>query len=112
MKAAVLYKAQTPLVMEELDIPEPGPSQVMVKMMASGVCHSDWHVVKGEWTHLPLPIILGHEGAAIVEAVGPGVHNVDTAKCARSAGQLYALIFSIRKSVQRSVVQALRLTKW
>ena len=76
MKAAVLYKAQTPLVMEELDIPEPGPSQVMVKMMASGVCHSDWHVVKGEWTHLPLPIILGHEGAAIVEAVGPGVTNV------------------------------------
>ena len=60
MKAAVLYKAQTPLVMEELDIPEPGPSQVMVKMMASGVCHSDWHVVKGavSYTHLTLPTIL------------------------------------------------------
>ena len=76
MKAAVLYEAQTPLVIEELDIEEPGPGQVMVKMMASGVCHSDWHVVKGEWTHLPLPIILGHEGAGIVEATGPGVDNV------------------------------------
>ena len=76
MKAAVLYEAQTPLVMEELDIGEPAPGQVMVKMMASGVCHSDWHVVKGEWTHLPLPIILGHEGAGIVEATGPGVNNV------------------------------------
>ena len=77
MKAAVLYEAQTPLVIEELDIGEPGPGQVMVKMMASGVCHSDWHVVKGEWTHLPLPIILGHEGAGIVEATGPGVNNVE-----------------------------------
>jgi S-(hydroxymethyl)glutathione dehydrogenase/alcohol dehydrogenase len=76
MKAAVLYEAQTPLVIEELDIGEPGPGQVMVKMMASGVCHSDWHVVKGEWTHLPLPIVLGHEGAGIVEATGPGVTNV------------------------------------
>lgn len=76
MKAAVLYEARTPLVIEELDIPEPGPNQVMVKMMASGVCHSDWHVVKGEWTHLPLPIILGHEGAGIIEATGPGVTNV------------------------------------
>ena len=77
MKAAVLYEAQTPLVIEELDIEEPGPGQVVVKMMASGVCHSDWHVVKGEWTHLPLPIILGHEGAGIVEATGPGVSNVE-----------------------------------
>ena len=77
MKAAVLYEAQTLLVIEELDIGEPGPGQVMVKMMASGVCHSDWHVVKGEWTHLPLPIILGHEGAGIVEATGPGVNNVE-----------------------------------
>ncbi len=76
MKAAVLYEAQTPLVIEELDIQEPGPGQVMVKMMASGVCHSDWHIVKGEWTHLPLPIILGHEGAGIVEATGPDVTNV------------------------------------
>jgi S-(hydroxymethyl)glutathione dehydrogenase/alcohol dehydrogenase len=77
MKAAVLYEANTPLVIEDLDLDEPGPGEVMVKMMASGVCHSDWHVIKGEWVHHPMPIILGHEGAGIVESVGP---NVETLK--------------------------------
>ena len=76
MKGAVLYEAQTPLVVEELDIDEPGPGEVLVKMSASGVCHSDWHVVKGEWTHVPLPAVLGHEGAGVVEAVGPNVTHV------------------------------------
>ena len=76
MKAAVLYKPNTPLEIEELDLAEPGPGEVLVKMMASGVCHSDWHIIKGEWTHHPLPIVLGHEGAGIVEAVGPNVSSV------------------------------------
>ncbi len=44
--------------------------------MTSGVCHSDWHVVKGEWGHVPLPTVLGHEGAGIVEAVGSNVTHV------------------------------------
>ena len=76
MKAAVLYEAKKPLVIEDLDLDEPGTGEVLVKMMASGVCHSDWHVVKGEWIHIPLPSVLGHEGAGIVEAVGLGVTNV------------------------------------
>ena len=76
MKAAVLYSPHTSLRIEELDLNEPGPGEVLVKMMASGVCHSDWHVVKGEWDHMPLPSVLGHEGAGVVEAVGPGVTNV------------------------------------
>ena len=76
MKAAVLYEPMTPLVVEEVDIDEPGPGEVLVKMSASGVCHSDWHVVKGEWTHVPLPAVLGHEGAGVVEAVGPNVTHV------------------------------------
>ena len=76
MKAAVLYEARTPLVVEELVQGEPGLGEVMVKLGASGVCHSDWHVVKGDWTHHPLPTVLGHEGAGIVEAVGPGVTNI------------------------------------
>ena len=75
MKAAVLYEAKSPLRIEELDLQEPGPGEVSVKMMASGVCHSDWHVVKGEWTH-ELPSVLGHEGAGIVETVGPNVTSV------------------------------------
>ena len=76
MKAAVLYEANTPVVIEDLDMEEPAQGEVLVKLGASGVCHSDWHVVKGEWTHHPLPTVLGHEGAGIVEATGPGVTNV------------------------------------
>ena len=63
MKAAVLYEPKTPLKIEELDLNEPGPGEVLVKLMASGVCHSDWHIVKGDWTYHVLPTVLGHEGA-------------------------------------------------
>ena len=73
MKAAVLYEPNTPLVIEELELAEPASGEVLVKMMASGVCHSDWHLVKGDWDHMPMPLILGHEGAGIVEATGPNV---------------------------------------
>ena len=76
MKAAVLYKAKTNLIIEHMDLREPGSEEVLIKMVASGVCHSDWHVIKGEWNHLPLPIILGHEGSGIVEAIGHNVQNV------------------------------------
>ena len=76
MKAAVLHEAKAPLVIEELDLEEPGSGEVLVKMMASGVCHSDWHIVKGEWDQFPPPIILGHEGAGVVAAAGPGVTGV------------------------------------
>ena len=72
MKAAVLYEPKTPFVIEELELDEPSHGEVMVRMVASGVCHSDWHVVKGEWVHMPLPAVLGHEGAGMIEAVGPG----------------------------------------
>ena len=76
MKAAVLYEANAPLRVEDVSLQEPGPGEALVKMMASGVCHSDWHVVKGEWTDPKLPSVLGHEGAGIVEAVGPNVTGV------------------------------------
>ncbi|MBM3948958.1 MAG: Zn-dependent alcohol dehydrogenase [SAR202 cluster bacterium] len=73
LRGAVLYEHKKPLKVEELELPDPGPGHVLVKMMASGVCHSDWHIVKGEWPSVPLPSVLGHEGAGIVEAIGPGV---------------------------------------
>ena len=76
MKAAVLYEINTPLKIEEFDLPETGPNQVRVRIVASGVCHSDWHVVKGDWPHIPIPTILGHEGAGIVEEVGTQVTGV------------------------------------
>ena len=76
MKAAVLYKAKTPLVVEEIDFGNPQDNEVLVEMKASGVCHSDWHIIKGEWTQFNFPIVLGHEGAGIVEEVGSGVTSV------------------------------------
>jgi len=76
MKTAVLYEVKTPLKIEETDLEEPGVGDVMVKVMASGVCHSDWHVIKGDWPQVKLPVVLGHEAAGVVEAVGPGVAGV------------------------------------
>ncbi len=77
MKAAVLYEANKPLEIEEFDLPDIADDQVRVRLMASGVCHSDWHIVKGEWVDVNRPpVILGHEGAGVVEAVGSAVHSV------------------------------------
>ena len=73
MKAAVLYEYRSPLKIEEVELNEPSTGEVMVKIIASGVCHSDWHVVKGDIPTIQIPSILGHEGSGIVEAVGPGV---------------------------------------
>jgi S-(hydroxymethyl)glutathione dehydrogenase / alcohol dehydrogenase len=76
MRAAVLYEVRTPLRIEDFDLPDVGSTQVRVRLAASGVCHSDWHVVKGDWPHIPVPGILGHEGAGIVAEVGPEVTTV------------------------------------
>ena len=76
MKAAVLYEPNAELKIEELDLAEPGLGEVSVKMMASGVCHSDWHIVKGEWPQVALPAVLGHEGAGVVDSVGPNVSRL------------------------------------
>ena len=79
VRAPVLYEYNTPLVVEELELDPPGPGEVLVKMAASGVCHSDYREFKGEWAgsgETPLPLVLGHEGAAVVEEVGPGVSSV------------------------------------
>jgi len=74
--AAVLYEPKTPLKIEEVEYDDPRPGQVLVKLMASGVCHSDWHVMKGEWPWIPLPTVLGHEGAGVVEAVDTDAEGV------------------------------------
>jgi S-(hydroxymethyl)glutathione dehydrogenase/alcohol dehydrogenase len=70
--AAVFLGPAAGFRIEELDLDPPGPGEVLVRMAASGVCHSDLHVVDGDWDR-PAPVTLGHEGAGIVEAVGPGV---------------------------------------
>jgi S-(hydroxymethyl)glutathione dehydrogenase / alcohol dehydrogenase len=72
MKAAVFHGPHKPLTIEEVDIAKPLGREVLVKTMASGVCHSDLHFVDGFYP-FPAPAILGHEAAGIVEAVGPHV---------------------------------------
>jgi len=75
VQAAVLFDHSQPFVIEELDLGEPRQGEVRVRLAASGVCHSDWHLVTGATKH-PMPVVAGHEGAGVVEAVGPGVHRV------------------------------------
>jgi S-(hydroxymethyl)mycothiol dehydrogenase len=60
---------------EEIDLDEPGPGEARVRLESTGVCHSDLHVVRTGFNH-PLPVLLGHEGAGVVEAVGEGVEHV------------------------------------
>lgn len=72
MKAAVLYAAGQPLQVEDVSIQDPRRGEVMVRVAAGGVCHSDLHVINGDLT-APLPVVLGHEGAGVVEKVGEGV---------------------------------------
>jgi S-(hydroxymethyl)glutathione dehydrogenase/alcohol dehydrogenase len=75
MRAVVMREPGQPLAIEEVEIAEPGPGEVLVRMAASGVCHSDLHVLLGEW-EMGLPLVLGHEGAGVVEALGDGVQRV------------------------------------
>ena len=75
MKAAVMRAPRAPLAIEEVRIDEPGAGEVLVRTAASGVCHSDLHVLEGTLP-VPPPTILGHEAAGVVEAVGAGVTSV------------------------------------
>ncbi|WP_205230256.1 alcohol dehydrogenase AdhP [Azospira oryzae] len=77
MKAAVVHEFGKPLVIEEVPVPEVPPGQVLVKVVASGVCHTDLHAADGDWPVKPsLPFIPGHEGVGYVAAVGAGVTHV------------------------------------
>jgi propanol-preferring alcohol dehydrogenase len=77
MQAAVVEQFGKPLVLKELDIPEPGPGQILVKTEACGVCHTDLHAANGDWPLKPtLPFTPGHEGIGIVTALGSGVTAV------------------------------------
>ena len=75
MKAAVLREVGKPLTIETVSIGKPGPREVLIRTKAAGVCHSDLHFIEGSSPH-PLPAVLGHESAGIVEAVGSEVRTV------------------------------------
>lgn len=77
MRAAVAHRLGAPLSIEHLPIPRPGPGEVLVKIHASGVCHTDLHAIQGDWPIKPgLPFIPGHEGAGVVTEVGAGVKHL------------------------------------
>ncbi len=73
MRAAVVTAFDHPLEVKDVPVPAPGPGQVLVRMEASGVCHTDIHAAHGDWPVKPRPpFIPGHEGVGVVEALGPG----------------------------------------
>ena len=75
MKAAVLREVGQPLQIEDVKIGKPGPHEVLIRTAAAGVCHSDLHFMEGKYPH-PLPAVLGHESAGVVEAIGSEVRTV------------------------------------
>jgi propanol-preferring alcohol dehydrogenase len=74
MRAARLHEFGKPLVIEDVEMPEPGPGQVLLRVAACGACHSDVHIAGGEWEafkpRMPMPVVLGHEVAGIVVRKG------------------------------------------
>src|SRR5262245_57521774 len=77
MKAAVVHEFGKPLVIEQVPVPEPRHGQILVKIAATGVCHTDLHAAEGDWPVKPNPpFIPGHEGVGEVVALGAGVTNL------------------------------------
>jgi propanol-preferring alcohol dehydrogenase len=77
MRAAVVRSFTDPLVVEELDVPSPGPHEALVKVDYTGVCHTDLHAAHGDWPVKPAPpFVPGHEGVGTVVAVGDQVTRV------------------------------------
>jgi alcohol dehydrogenase, propanol-preferring len=73
MKAAVVTSFDKPLEIEDIDVPEPGPEQVLVRIETCGLCHTDIHAARGEWPVKPEPpFIPGHEGVGVIERLGGG----------------------------------------
>src|SRR4051794_8990392 len=75
MKAALLKEIPGELVIDDVQIDKPGPREVLVRTVAAGCCHSDLHFMEGKYP-IPTPVVLGHESAGIVEAVGSDVTYV------------------------------------
>ena len=77
MKAAVVRELGKPLSIETIPLPSPGTGEVLVKIAATGVCHTDLHAADGDWPVRPTPpFVPGHEGAGVVVATGRGVKNL------------------------------------
>ena len=79
MQAAVLEEFGAPLVVQDVDLADPGPGEVLVRLEACGVCHTDLYTASGADPSGYAPTVLGHEGAGVVERVGDGVTLVSRA---------------------------------
>ncbi|MBV9544299.1 MAG: Zn-dependent alcohol dehydrogenase [Chloroflexi bacterium] len=79
MRAAVLYEPHTPMSIEDVSLDGPRDDEVLVQVQATGACHSDYHVIDGSWNGpgFPMPMILGHEAAGVVEKVGADVRGLE-----------------------------------
>lgn len=75
MRAMVLEKVGSPLVLRELPVPDPGINQVLIRVLTCGVCRTDLHIIDGELPNPRLPLILGHQIVGVVEKLGPQVKN-------------------------------------
>lgn len=75
MRVVIAYEVGQPLVIEDLPVPRIGPRDVLVRVSASGICHTDLNVITGR-SALPLPIVPGHEGCGVVEEIGSEVRRV------------------------------------
>ena len=85
MKTAVVREFGAEALIEERPVPQPAPGQVLVRMEACGLCHTDIHAMRGDWPVKPsLPLVPGHEGVGIIEQVGDGVTT-------RTVGQRVAM---------------------
>ena len=76
IRAAILSDVGAPFDIRELDLQPPQAGEVLVRVAAVGVCHSDWHLVTGDTKH-PMPLVPGHEGAGYIEAIGEGVAGLE-----------------------------------
>src|SRR5271157_242585 len=76
MGAPPPYENSKPLAIEEVDLDDPGRDEVLVRIGAAGICHSDLSVVNGDRPR-PTPMVLGHEAAGVVEKLGPGVDDLE-----------------------------------
>lgn len=74
IKAAVVHEKNGPFLLEEVDLVNPGPNELLVKVVASGICHTD-EFGRSQGIPIPFPLVLGHEGAGIIEQVGENIKN-------------------------------------
>jgi len=75
MKAAILHEVGTPLTIEDVQLDATRADEVRIRVVASGLCHSDYHLMTGDLPH-PMPIVLGHEASGVVEEVGENVRHI------------------------------------